>query len=186
MNDKDNIAHFTDDGGDFFEKPRIKRGRSTQTKESVCSDILNFTIDSSIEKDLQSLFKIPSFKDLTPSIIGEIICQSPLLEARWGVLYNESVSAFEKKEVEFEIWQAKKDFEIRSEASENNEKLTEPKIKNLIICDQNFKKMQHEIIEAKKKMNNLKSISIALISKGNKAISAANLVKEEMKLTSQI
>ena len=171
-------------------QPRIQRGRKIQKEEEeikeVKDSILNLVLDSSMEGDLKNLFKFPSFKDLSPAMVGDIIGQSALAEARWSVLHNEAIANFEKKEMDFEIWQAKRDLEIRNEVSENKEKITETKVKNLVTCDPTFRRMQQDIINAKQKMNNLKSVSIALISKGNKAMSVANLVKEEIKLIDKI
>lgn len=198
---------------------QIVKGRKIQKNEDeeefqkprsvvVTQSLFDLKLDKQYENDLKELTKIPSFRDLSPAVIGEIICQSPLLESRWGVLYNEAVAEFENKELDFEVWQAQKDCEIRRESlkkkpiddedddeetpkskrkkSDGGEKLTEPKIKNLITSDPVFKEKQREIIDTKRKMNNLKSISIAMVSRGNKAMSLANLVRDEMKLTSQI
>lgn len=148
--------------------------------------ILKFQFEISdviIDEDVNKLLYIPSFKDLNPIVVGNILAENAQLEARWNVLYNEAVAEYEKKELDIDIAKAKQDLDIRTRALQNNDKMTETKITNMIIRDPKYKKIQQELIEIKRKMNNLKSVAQAFVSRGNKTITLAHLVNSEMKLS---
>jgi len=151
--------------------------------------ILKFQFEVSdvlIDDDMDKLLHIPSFKDLNPIIIGNVLAESAKLEARWNAIYNEAAAAYELKELEIDIWKAQKDCEIRQEAVIMQEKLTEGKIANMIICDPEYKKLHTELIDMKRKANNVKGSATAFISRGNKAANLSSLVKAEMNMSGSI
>jgi len=137
--------------------------------------------DTKIVEDVKKLLSVPQMHRLDINSIGDIISSNPLLEGRWTFIVNEAVAEYEYKELEFEIFQSECDAKIRL----GEGKLSEPRIKNLIISDPQYKRLSSELIELKKNMNNIKGMANAISSKGLKAISLASLVKQEMKMTSQ-
>jgi hypothetical protein len=140
--------------------------------------------DKYIVEDVRKLLSIPPMHRLDLNIIGDIMASNPLLEGRWAFIVNEAISEYECKQLEFEIFQAECDARIRNENVGG--KISEPRIKNLIILDENYKKLSMELIKLKREMNNIKSMAVSIGSKGLKAVSIASLVKQEMKLTTQL
>jgi hypothetical protein len=142
--------------------------------------------DGILEEDLNNLLEMPSYRDATPQKIANILAQSPVLEARWTVLFNQAQFEYEQTKTEFEIWKGNASEKIRNDFSQTSERATDKKIESQITLLKQYKTYNTRINRLKRNMGHIKAAASAFASRGEKAIPIAYLLKKEMGMNDKV
>jgi hypothetical protein len=178
------------DDEDFKDKPihivpkALPFVPKSKAKNNDVGVILSFNLDvgdTIIEADLNKMLHIPKHSDLTPEQIADILAESPALQARWNVLFNEASAELEKEKVEFEVWQAAKYEHYREILVSEGDRPTEARINGMITLDPEYKLRMDSLSNSRLKANNIKAAAIGFGSRGDKTVTIAYLLKKELK-----
>lgn len=113
------------------------------------------------------------------NLFGESVTISVLLN-KIGELKAEAQAIYERKKLEFEIFEADRAKNIRQNAKSAEEKLTEKSLEERIVCDPAYKIQKSNLINAQKDLNYIESLYVAVRSKDQKLnILARNIIPEE-------
>jgi len=155
-------------------KPR-KKSRNTNI-------ILQFNFeigDVIIDEDINKLLKMPKFDSASPQKLSDIMAESPALYARWTVLYNQACYEYEQSKIDYDVWFSNVFEDVRTELLQEG-RVTESKIQHSVEQLPKYTTKNKEVSHLKRTMNNVKAISVALVSRGDKATTMAYVIKKEM------
>lgn len=133
-----------------------------------------------IEQDLEESLSIPMADNLTLPIVLKILSESPILHARWNILYNEAVYEYDILKTKSEIWMSKKSTEYRKELEKVSKgRVTDKMVEEMIKTDPDYEKINDDLAQSKKNMKHIFAIANGLGERGDKIVTIASMLKWE-------
>jgi len=133
-----------------------------------------------IEQDLEESLSIPMADNLTLPIVLKILSESPILHARWNILYNEAVYEYDVLKTKSEIWMSKKSTEYRKELEKVSKgRVTDKMVEEMIKTDPDYEKINDDLAQSKKNMKHIFAIANGLGERGDKIVTIASMLKWE-------
>ena len=133
-----------------------------------------------IEEDIEEALTIPTIDKLNPTILANMMAESPSLHARWNFLYNEAVYEHDMEKTKVELWISKKSQQYRKDLAKTEKgRITDKMVDESVKLDPEYQGIMEGLALAKKNMKHILALANGFGEKGEKVISIASMIKWE-------